>query len=216
MVRTEATATMRRGRFITVEGIEGAGKSTQIEALRAFLVERLPEPPLATREPGGTAAGERIRELLLSGQPGTLGAQAELLLVFAARAEHLRLVIEPALARGRWVLCDRFTDASYAYQGGGRGVSTAWIAALEREVQRGLQPDCTIVLDLPVEIGLARAKGRGRADRFEQETLAFHRRVRAAYRRRARECADRCRIVDARHAPDMVRRRVLAIAAALL
>lgn len=216
MARTEETAAARRGRFITIEGIEGSGKSTQLQALRAFLEPHLPGKLLVTREPGGTATGERIREILLSGGPGTLGAQAELLLVFAARAEHVSTVIEPALARGDWVLSDRFTDASYAYQGGGRGIAREWIAALETEVQHGLQPDRTILLDLPVEIGLARARHRGPADRFEQEALAFHRRVRAAYRRRSRECAERCRMVDARASEEAVRRRVLAIAEELL
>ena len=184
------------GLFITLEGPEGAGKSTN----REYLAERLREQGvdvLLTREPGGTPLAERIRELLLdpSGEP--MAADTELLLVFAARAQHLQQVIRPALAKGCVVLCDRFTDATYAYQGGGRGLSIERIAQLEQFVQGELRPDLTLIFDLPVEVGRARAAARGRLDRFEQEGRGFFEAVRQAYLQRAAQAPQRYRVLDA-------------------
>ncbi len=184
------------GLFITLEGPEGAGKSTN----REYLAERLREQGidvLLTREPGGTPLAERIRELLLDPSDEPMAADTELLLVFAARAQHLQQVIHPALARGCVVLCDRFTDATYAYQGGGRGLSVERIAQLEQFVQGELRPDLTLIFDLPVEIGLARAAARGRLDRFEQEGRGFFEAVREAYLQRAAQAPQRYRVLDA-------------------
>lgn len=184
------------GLFITLEGPEGAGKSTN----REYLAERLREQGidvLLTREPGGTPLAERIRELLLDPSDEPMAADTELLLVFAARAQHLQQVIRPALARGCVVLCDRFTDATYAYQGGGRGLSIERIAQLEQFVQGELRPDLTLIFDLPVEIGLARAAARGRLDRFEQEGRGFFEAVRQAYLQRAEQAPQRYRVLDA-------------------
>ena len=184
------------GLFITLEGPEGAGKSTN----REYLAERLREQGidvLLTREPGGTPLAERIRELLLDPSDEPMAADTELLLVFAARAQHLQQVIRPALARGCVVLCDRFTDATYAYQGGGRGLSVERIAQLEQFVQGELRPDLTLIFDLPVEIGLARAAARGRLDRFEQEGRGFFEAVREAYLQRAAQAPQRYRVLDA-------------------
>ncbi len=184
------------GLFITLEGPEGAGKSTN----RDYLAKRLREQGvdvLLTREPGGTPLAEQIRELLLTPSSETMAADTELLLVFAARAQHLAEVIRPALARGSVVLCDRFTDATYAYQGGGRGLSTARIEQLEAFVQGSLRPDLTLVFDLPIEVGLARAAARGRLDRFEQEGRSFFDAVRKTYLERAALAPQRYRILDA-------------------
>lgn len=184
------------GLFITLEGPEGAGKSTN----REYLAERLREQGidvLLTREPGGTPLAERIRELLLDPSDEPMAADTELLLVFAARAQHLQQVIRPALAKGSVVLCDRFTDATYAYQGGGRGLPVERIAQLERFVQGELRPDLTLIFDLPVEIGLARAAARGRLDRFEQEGRGFFEAVRQAYLQRAAQDPQRYRVLDA-------------------
>ena len=184
------------GLFITLEGPEGAGKSTN----REYLAERLRErgiDVLLTREPGGTPLAERIRELLLDPSDEPMAADTELLLVFAARAQHLQQVIRPALAKGSVVLCDRFTDATYAYQGGGRGLSIERIAQLEQFVQGELRPDLTLIFDLPVEIGLARASARGRLDRFEQEGRGFFEAVRQAYLQRAEQAPQRYRVLDA-------------------
>ena len=170
--------------FITIEGGEGVGKSTNIATLEAWL-QRHQIDYCLTREPGGTPLAERVRELLLGIEDELLSPAAELLLVFAARAQHLERVIKPALARGEWVLCDRFTDATYAYQGGGRGSPKAHIAALEQQVQAGLKPDYTLLLDAPVEVGLERADRRGELDRFETEQRAFFERVRNCYLERA-------------------------------
>ena len=184
------------GLFITLEGPEGAGKSTNREYLAARLRAEGIDVVL-TREPGGTPLAERIRDLLLAPSDESMAADTELLLVFAARAQHLAQVIRPALARGTVVLCDRFTDATYAYQGGGRGLSIERIAALEDFVQGPLRPDLTLVFDLPVEIGLARAAARGRLDRFEQEGRAFFEAVRSTYLNRAAAAPERYRVVDA-------------------
>ncbi|MBD1550372.1 dTMP kinase [Pseudomonas typographi] len=184
------------GLFITLEGPEGAGKTTN----REYLAARLREAGLAvvlTREPGGTALAERIRELLLATASEPMSIDTELLLMFAARAQHLQQVIRPALSRGDVVLCDRFTDATYAYQGGGRGIAPARIATLEQFVQGELRPDLTLLFDLPVETGLARAAARGQLDRFEREGRAFFEAVRQAYLDRAAASPVRYRIIDA-------------------
>lgn len=184
------------GLFITLEGPEGAGKSTN----REYLAQRLREHSLdvvLTREPGGTPLAERIRELLLAPADEPMNSDTELLLVFAARAQHLARVIRPALARGAVVLCDRFTDATYAYQGGGRGLPALRIEQLECFVQGEMRPDLTLIFDLPVEIGLSRAAARGRLDRFEQEGLEFFEAVRSAYLDRAQQDRQRYRVVDA-------------------
>ncbi|MEG1041750.1 dTMP kinase [Pseudomonas sp. NUPR-001] len=184
------------GLFITLEGPEGAGKSTNREYLADYLRAHGVDVVL-TREPGGTPLAERIRELLLAPSDERMDADTELLLVFAARAQHLAQVIRPALARGAVVLCDRFTDATYAYQGGGRGLSVARIATLEQFVQGELRPDLTLVFDLPVEVGLSRAAARGRLDRFEQEGQAFFEAVRQAYLARAKAAPQQYTLVDA-------------------
>ncbi|GGH92300.1 dTMP kinase [Pseudomonas fluvialis] len=184
------------GLFITLEGPEGAGKSTNRDYL-AMCLRAAGIEVLLTREPGGTPLAERIRELLLAPSDEAMAADTELLLVFAARAQHLAQVIRPALARGDVVLCDRFTDATYAYQGGGRGLSQQRIAELERFVQGDLRPDLTLLFDLPVEQGLARAAARGRLDRFEQEQRSFFEAVRQTYLQRAALAPQRYRLLDA-------------------
>ena len=194
---------MTPGRFITLEGLEGAGKSSRATELKAFLEQR-GKIVLLTREPGGTPLGERLRDLLLAPADAPMTPLTELLLMFAARSEHLTRVILPALAAGRWVLCDRYIDASYAYQGGGRGLGTGPVAALEDLLPARARPDLTVLLDLPVEQGLARARQRGAADRFERESIDFHERVREAYLARARQAPERYRVVDAAAAPAAV------------
>jgi dTMP kinase len=185
---------MTRGKFITLEGIDGAGKSSHLDFVCAQVRARGAEAVL-TREPGGTPAGERIREVVLH---AAMGARSEALLMFAARAEHVAGVIEPALAAGRWVVCDRFSDATYAYQCGGRGLARDFVIALERIVHPGLQPDATFLFDLDPRIAAERQKGRSRsADKFESEQVDFFRRVREAYLERAREHTRRFHIVDA-------------------
>ena len=194
----EIKAGMRaaRGKFITIEGGEGVGKTTNIETLKQRL-EHHNIPYRATREPGGTKLGESVRELLLRVEETPLDPIAELLLVFAARAQHLATVIEPQLAAGTWVVCDRFTDATYAYQGGGRDLGAERVAQLEHLVQGDLRPDLTIILDIDPEQGLARARLRGELDRFEREQTEFFARVRSTYRARAQAEPERCRFVDA-------------------
>jgi dTMP kinase len=193
---------MQRGQFITIEGGEGVGKSTQIEAVRATLASAGIDAVL-TREPGGTERAERIRELLLVPTSEPMPQSCELLLAFAARATHLDNVIKPALARGSWIICDRFTDATYAYQGGGRGIAKQDISMLEQMVQGELRPDLTLLLDAPVELAMARARqrnaGQGNAagDRFEQEQTAFFERVRATYLQIARAEPKRVKVIDA-------------------
>ena len=185
-----------RGRFITVEGIEGVGKSTNIDYLR-HLIEAAGVQVVVTREPGGTPLGEAIRGLLLDPRYTGMSPECELQLMFAARAEHLAGVIHPALGKGQWVLCDRFTDATYAYQGGGRGIEMEKIARLEQWVQKDFRPDLTVLLDVPVEVGLARAGKRGALDRFEQEQIGFFQRVRQAYLDLAARHDGRYRVIDA-------------------
>jgi len=192
-----------RGYFLTVEGVEGVGKSTNI----AFIADRLEQakiPFIVTREPGGTPLAEDIRQLLLARRQEKVSENTELLLMFAARAQHISQVIEPALDDGSWVVCDRFTDATYAYQGGGRGVSTGKIASLEKLVQGELCPDFTILLDAPVELGLKRARERAELDRFEQETLEFFDKVRNSYLEMAAANSERFRVIDANQPLDHV------------
>ncbi|AEE67165.1 thymidylate kinase [Bordetella pertussis] len=190
-----------RGRFITLEGVDGAGKSTHT----AWMVQALRDlglTVLATREPGGTPVGEKLRELLLS-EPMAL--ETETLLMFAARCEHVREVIAPALARGEWVVCDRFTDASYAYQGGGRQLGAARVAALEQWVHPDLQPDRTWLFDVPLDVARARLARSRQLDRFEREEDAFFERTRAAYHERARSSDGRIRIIDSSRPLEVVR-----------
>jgi dTMP kinase len=185
-----------RGRFITLEGIDGAGKSSHLRWIARFLRARGKKITI-TREPGGTPAGEKLRRMVLgSRQP--LHAETETLLMFAARREHLARVIAPALKRGTWVLCDRFTDATYAYQSGGSGVAWDKVGALERWVHPGVQPDLTILFDISPAIGRQRTSRKRRRDRFERERDAYYRRARRAYLRRARTNSRRIRVLDAR------------------
>lgn len=191
---------MTRGRFITLEGGEGAGKSSNIPFIEAWLRERNIDL-LMTREPGGTPLSERIRDILLDKKEQHMTSDTELLLMFAARAQHLEQLILPALKEGKWVICDRFTDATYAYQGGGRGIASERIAILEQWVQGEVRPDMTLIFDLPIEVGLARAGQRSTPDRFEQESLQFFERVRQAYLQRAEAAQERYAIIDA--TPDL-------------
>lgn len=203
-----------RGLFITVEGIEGAGKSTAVSVIENELQAAGTEI-VRTREPGGTLLGERLRELLLATGGAPVEPTAELLMMFAARAQHLRQVIAPALAAGRWVLCDRFTDATYAYQGAGRGLGDTVVASLEDLVQGDMRPDLTVLLDAPVEIGIERARGRGALDRFEQEDLSFFNRVRSAYLRRAATSSGRYHVIDAQRPLEDVEASLRAFVAEL-
>jgi dTMP kinase len=188
---------MTRGRFITLEGIEGAGKSTVARHIMSWLEARN-LPAVLTREPGGTPLAERVRALVLTPDGEALPAEAEMLLMFAARSIHLANLIRPALARGEWVICDRFTDATRAYQGGGRGLDRGAIESLARLVHADLTPDLTLLLDLPVSVGLARAQARrGPTDRFEQERGPFFERVRTAYLELARAQPERFCVIDA-------------------
>ena len=185
-----------QGRFITVEGIEGVGKTTNMEFIHQQLLAS-GKDVVVTREPGGTLLGEAIRGLLLDPQYKGMDPDCELQLMFAARAEHLDKVIRPAIETGRWVLCDRFTDATYAYQGGGRGLDSDKIAVLEKLVQGDFRPDLTLLLDVPVEVGLTRAGNRSAPDRFEQEKVEFFERVRQAYLDMAERHDGRYRVIDA-------------------
>jgi dTMP kinase len=187
---------LKQGLFITVEGVEGVGKSTNV----TFIAEQLQASGIEyiiTREPGGTPLAESIRELLLTPRDEKVNKNTELLLMFAARSQHLSNHIQPALDKGCWVLCDRFTDATYAYQGGGRGISEAKIAQLEQLVQGNLRPDITVLLDAPISIGMERANKRGALDRFEQEQQQFFEQVRARYLQMASLHSDRYRVIDA-------------------
>ena len=185
-----------RGRLITLEGIDGAGKSTHLATVVRFL-RRRGIPVKITREPGGTALGESLRRLLL-GKGLSLHPETETLLMFAARREHMRKVIAPALAAGKWVVCDRFTDATYAYQAGGSGVAWEKVRRLEDWVQGKMQPDLTLLFDVSPAIARRRAGGRRRRDRFESEKQSYFLRVRAAYLRRVRESRGRIRVIDAK------------------
>jgi dTMP kinase len=187
---------MRNGYFITFEGGEGTGKSTQL-ALVHKMLERAGIKTCVTREPGGTELAEEIRTVLLKPRDEKVDIKTELLLMFAARAQHLAYRILPAIRRGEWVLCDRFTDATYAYQHGGRGVSKDSISALETLVQEGLKPDLTLLFDAPIDISQQRMRDRGSLDRFEQESLAFMSGVKTTYRERASAEPERFRVIDA-------------------
>lgn len=199
-----------RGLFITLEGGEGVGKSTNM----AFLEQQLQDHGVelvVTREPGGSRLGEDLRQLLLQVRDENISPMAELLLIFAARAQHISECIEPALAAGKWVLCDRFTDATYAYQSGGRGIARSAVSGLEKLVQGELRPDCTLLLDAPVSTGLERARGRGELDRFELEEIDFFERVRATYLDLAEQSSGRYRIIDASLPLEDVQRQLLKI-----
>lgn len=185
-----------RGRFITVEGIEGVGKTTNIQFIQEWM-NRKKLAFVTTREPGGTPFAEQIRQLLLANREERVSDVAELLLIFASRAQHLQEVIEPCLNEGAWVLCDRFTDATYAYQGAGREMRVDIIEELELLVQGSLRPDLTLILDIEVELGLQRAGERGQPDRFEQEQVVFFERVRNRYLEIARDHPERCVVIDA-------------------
>ncbi|RDS86513.1 dTMP kinase [Dyella psychrodurans] len=204
----------KRGRFITLEGGEGAGKSTLLAGLRDYLQQHGVDL-LQVREPGGTKLGEAIRAIVLDPSHPDISPESELLLMFAARAQLVRERILPALDAGHWVLCDRYVDASYAYQGAGRGQPQERIAELERWACAGLKPDLTLLLDLPVSTGRARAAGRGAADRIETEADAFFERVRQAYRERAHAEPQRWRVIDASLSPDDVLRAATAAMAHL-
>jgi len=205
----------RRGRFITVEGGEGAGKSSNLAHVQSLL-EAAGKTVLFTREPGGTPLGESIRELLLGHKHTGMADETELLLMFAARAEHLHRKILPALEQGVWVLCDRFTDASYAYQGAGRGIPHEKIALLENFVQGALRPDLTLLLDLPVETGLARAGERSAPDRFETEALDFFEKVRRGYLEIAAAEPQRVKVIDAAPALEQVQAQIAGVIRAYL
>ncbi|MEW8497164.1 MAG: dTMP kinase [Candidatus Thiodiazotropha taylori] len=204
-----------KGRFITVEGGEGAGKSSNLDFIRNLL-NSAGKQVVFTREPGGTPLGEAIRDLLLGHQHTGMADDTELLLMFAARAEHLQQKIIPALQQGQWVLCDRFTDASYAYQGAGRGLASDRIASLEQFVQGGLRPDLTLLLDLPVEQGLARAGQRSEPDRFEKQEMSFFEKVRAGYLEIAAREPHRVKIVDASKPLETVQQQIHSVVSTFL
>lgn len=204
-----------KGLFVTFEGTEGVGKSTQLKEAASTL-EKLGVDYLVTREPGGTPMAEKIRELLLAPREEAVHETTELLLMFAARAQHLHNKILPTLEQGKWVLCDRFTDATFAYQGGGRGVSPERIALLEALVQGDTRPDHVILLDAPVETGMARARKRGELDRFEQEDLEFFQRIRNAYLARATARPGQYHVVNAELPLEQVSGSVSALLAALV
>jgi dTMP kinase len=201
---------MEQGKFITLEGIEGAGKSTQM-ATAQNLLKNHGKKVLSTREPGGTPLGEALRALLLENATLDIHQDAELLLMFAARAQHVKQVIEPALQKGYWVICDRFTDASYAYQGGGRGIAVERIRLLENWVQGTLRPNLTLLFDLPVQQGLARAGRSHKTDRFETETEHFFAQVRNTYLQIAHSQPHRYRIIDASSSKEIVAAEVETI-----
>ena len=199
---------MTRGRFITFEGGEGAGKSTQLRRLAERLAS-LGHEVVATREPGGSVGAEAIRDLLVNGPAERWSPLTETLLMYAARRDHIERVIEPALARGAMVICDRFLDSTRAYQGAGGGAPSSLIRALEAEVVGRVVPDVTLILDLPVAAGLARAAARGEAEaRFEAKGAAFHERLRAGFLAIARAEPERCVVIDADAAPDQVEQRI--------
>lgn len=206
---------MARGRLITLEGGEGVGKSTNLTFIEGEL-KRLGIDVLTTREPGGTDFGETLRDILLGDKANDICADAELLTVFAARAEHLNKVILPALDAGQWVLSDRFTDASFAYQGGGRGMKAERIEELEQWVQGDVRPDKVILLDAPVDVGMARAGKRGDLDRFEQESMAFFESVRQAYLARVRNQPHRYAVIDAAQDLEAVQAEIQTVLSAVM
>ncbi|PTQ86628.1 dTMP kinase [Nitrosomonas ureae] len=205
---------MKQGKFITLEGIDGAGKSTQLTWI-AELLQRAGKRVVVSREPGGTALGEQLRALLLD-KSMTMHAETETLLMFAARREHLDKVILPALAQDQWVVSDRFTDASFAYQSGGRGLDSAKLVILEQWVQGALQPDLTLYFDVPADVGQQRVSRGGVVDRFEQEQADFFLRVRAAYLDRAQRFSDRIKIIDSNRSLPEVKAAVEQILQPLL
>jgi dTMP kinase len=196
-----------RGKFITIEGTEGVGKTTNMAFIEGWLEARK-LPYISTREPGGTPLAEQVRELLLAPRAELVCSASELLLMFAGRAQHIDQVIEPALAGGRWILCDRFTDATYAYQGAGRKMGSDLIAELEILVQGSLRPDLTLILDIPVDIGLKRASARSDPDRFELEQVEFFERVRRGYLGIAEQDPDRCKLIDASQSLEQVQSQI--------
>ncbi len=187
---------MRKGKFITLEGGEGVGKTTNLNYIKQLL-EQQGVSVVVTREPGGTTIAEKIRQLLLENSDEVVAEQTELLLMFAARAQHVQHVILPALKQGQWVLCDRFTDATYAYQGGGRLMDVTMIEWLENKIQGDLRPNLTLLLDAPIDVGMDRANKRGKLDRFESEKQAFFERVRTAYLQRAHQYPQIIKIINA-------------------
>lgn len=199
---------MMRGKFITLEGCEGMGKTTNMAFIKSHL-EQHNVSVVVTREPGGTPLAEKIRHLLLDLDSEVVSEQAELLLIFAARAQHIKHVIEPALAQGNWVLSDRFTDATYAYQGGGRNMKVSTIEWLEQIVQGSLRPDLTLLLDAPVEIGIERAKKRATFDRFEAESVSFFERVRRSYLLQHELYPERIRLIKANQPLSDVQRAIV-------
>lgn len=201
--------THKSGLFITIEGIEGTGKSTAIRFLQRWLTEQGIAFTL-TREPGGTEIADAIRKLLLQHYEEKMCSDTELLLMFASRAQNIAQVIKPALAQGKWVLCDRFTDASYAYQGGGRNISLQRIAVLENWVHADLQPDLTLLMEAPVNVGLARIQERKTKDRIEREQIDFFERVRNAYLQRAKQFPQRFKIIDATADIDRVEEQLVS------
>jgi len=206
---------MIRGKFITLEGGEGVGKTTNLFFIKDYLQQHK-IPLVVTREPGGTVLAEKIRHLLLDKGSEIISEQAELLLIFAARAQHIKHVIEPALAQGDWVLCDRFTDATYAYQGGGRNMRISAIEWLENLVQGSLRPDLTLLLDAPVEIGMERTRKRGAFDRFESEKISFFEHVRRAYLLQAELYPERIKLIKANQPLSDVQRALIDVIRTLL
>ncbi|MCK5728088.1 MAG: dTMP kinase [Methylococcales bacterium] len=200
---------MTPAQFITLEGGEGVGKSTNLDFIKCLLIKQ-GKQVVVTREPGGTPLAEKLRQLLLATDAEKIDDTTELLLMFAARADHIQQVIKPALAQGKWVLCDRFTDSTYAYQGGGRGLNTENIAWLAQFVQKELQPNLTFLLDAPIEIGMARAKKRGALDRFETEKRLFFDSVRSAFLEREKECPERIKRINANQALALVQKDIQA------
>lgn len=204
-----------RGKFITLEGGEGVGKTTNLGFIRDYLLY-YNIPVMVTREPGGTQVAEKIRHLLLDAGSEAISEQAELLLMFAARAQHIKHVIAPALAQGKWVLCDRFTDATYAYQGGGRNIKFSTIEWLENMVQGALRPDLTLLLDAPVEVGMERARKRGAFDRFETEKISFFKQVRRAYLLQMELHPERIKLIKANQSLSEVQCAIVNVMQALL
>jgi len=201
---------MKKGLLITLEGIEGAGKSTAVDFIEDFLTKE-GHDVIKTREPGGTVIGEQIREILLKNENYTLTYDTELLLVFSARAQHIQEVILPALSSGKIILCDRFTDASYAYQGGGRGIDASRINLLEKWVQGDLRPNLTLLFDLDVSIGMQRTKKRSDADRFEREEINFFEKIRNTYLERAKNEPQRFRIINSASSLESVKEQIITI-----
>ena len=201
---------MKKGLFITLEGIEGAGKSTAVDFIEDFLTKE-GHDVIKTREPGGTVIGEQIREILLKNENYALTYDTELLLVFSARAQHIQEVILPALSSGKIILCDRFTDASYAYQGGGRGIDASRINLLEKWVQGDLRPNLTLLFDLDVSIGIQRTKKRSDADRFEREEINFFEKIRNTYLERAKNEPQRFRIINSASSLESVKEQIITI-----